>query len=106
VTELRKYVDSGGKCPLDTWLAGLRGEEARARIAVRITRLGLGLEGEWKAVGDGVRELRIPTGPGYRIYYAWEGPRIVVLLAGGDKSSQARDIRRAKLYWRDYRERN
>lgn len=87
------------------WLARVTDSRAKGRIAVRITRLGLGLEGDWKPVGTGVRELRISEGPGYRIYYAWHGREIVVLLVGGDKSSQRRDIERAHAYWRDYLER-
>jgi putative addiction module killer protein len=105
VIELRKYVDARGRCPLDAWLFALKDFHGRARIEVRIRRLSLGLQGDWKPVGDGVREMRIPVGPGYRVYYAWDGPRIVVLLAGGDKSSQRRDIERARHYWRDYRDR-
>ena len=57
-----------------------------------------GLEGDWKPIAEGVRELRGATGPGYRIYYAWDGPALVILLCGGDKSSQVRDIARAVAY--------
>jgi putative addiction module killer protein len=63
----------------------------------------LGLEGDWKGVGKGIRELRIPARPGLRIYYAWDGPLLVLLLCGGDKSTQPDDIRKAKACWRDYR---
>ncbi|MGH6971119.1 MAG: type II toxin-antitoxin system RelE/ParE family toxin [Caulobacteraceae bacterium] len=79
-----------------TWLAGLKDIRARARVAVRIDRLAEGLFGDAKAVGGGVSELRIDYGPGYRLYFVRRGDRMVLLLAGGDKSSQARDIRRAK----------
>jgi putative addiction module killer protein len=105
VIELRKYVDRRGRCPLDSWIGRLRDARAEARIAARLTRLSLGLEGDWKPVGEGVRELRIPEGPGYRIYYAWDGRNIVVLLAGGTKSSQRQDIENAQAYWSDYRDR-
>jgi len=60
------------------------------------------LEGDWKSVGEGVRELRIPTGKGYRVYYAWHGEVIILLLCGGDKSSQINDIKKARRFWRLY----
>jgi putative addiction module killer protein len=101
--EVRKYVDALGRCPLDDWLSRLRDRQGKARVQVRIDRLALGLEGDTKGVGEGVRELRIDSGPGYRVYFAWDGPALVLLLCGGNKSSQASDIKRAKTYWRDYR---
>jgi putative addiction module killer protein len=61
----------------------------------------LGLEGDWKSVGDGVRELRISEGKGYRLYYAWSDKTVVILLCDGDKASQRRDIETAIAYWRD-----
>lgn len=78
------------------WLDGLRDQIARKRIGQRIARLQIGLFGDSKPVGDKVFELRIDHGPGYRVYFAQEGSRIVVLLCGGDKSTQSRDIERAK----------
>ncbi|MFM8364310.1 MAG: type II toxin-antitoxin system RelE/ParE family toxin [Verrucomicrobiota bacterium] len=77
------------------WLDGLRDIRARARIQVRIERLALGNSGDWQPVGSGVSELRIHYGPGYRVYYIQRGRELVVLLAGGDKSSQAKDIKNA-----------
>ena len=77
------------------WLRRLRDRGARARILVRIRRLSLGLSGDWRAVGEGVRELRIDHGPGYRVYFEPRGESIVVLLAGGDKRTQPADIARA-----------
>ena len=79
-----------------TWFDGLRDREARSRIMVRIRRVSLGNLGDVKALGDGVSELRIPYGPGYRVYLAQRGETLVILLAGGDKGSQKRDIARAK----------
>lgn len=78
------------------WFSGLRDRQAKTRIDIRIRRLSLGNPGDAKAVGEGVVELRIDHGPGYRIYFVRHGTEVVVLLAGGDKSTQDRDIREAK----------
>ena len=74
------------------WLAGVRDRRAVARINARIRRLSLGNPGDVKPVGEGVSELRIDYGPGYRVYFVQRGPELIVLLAGGDKRSQDRDI--------------
>lgn len=80
-----------------TWLGGLRDRAARTRILARITRLEVtGNAGDVKAVGDGVSEMRIDCGPGYRVYFVQRGSEIVILLCGGDKSTQSADIERAK----------
>lgn len=79
------------------WFANLRDLQAKRRIAQRIVRLQSGLFGDSKGVGDGVRELRIDYGPGYRIYFVQRGAAIIILICGGDKRSQGSDIARAKL---------
>jgi len=83
------------------WLGGLRDRRARARIQVRLDRLALGLAGDVKPVGSGVSELRIDYGPGYRVYFKRKGDDVVILLAGGDKRTQDRDIQRALALARD-----
>lgn len=80
----------------DKWLKALGDQRAVARIASRIERLGLGNPGDVKAVGEGVSEMRIQYGPGYRVYYKQTGKRIMLLLCGGDKASQDKDIKRAR----------
>ena len=79
----------------DRWLNKLKDRRAAARVVIRINRLAVGNAGDVKPVGHGVSELRIDYGPGYRLYYQQHGPIIVVLLAGGDKSTQDADINRA-----------
>jgi putative addiction module killer protein len=74
------------------WIFHLRDERARAKVLVRVRRLELGNPGDVKPVGEGVSEMRIDYGPGYRVYFAQRGNTLVILLAGGDKSTQARDI--------------
>ena len=78
------------------WLKGLRDRNARARIAVRIDRIEEGNFGDHRSVGGGVSEIRVNVGQGYRIYYTIRNRTVVILLCGGDKSSQRRDIRRAR----------
>ena len=79
----------------DVWVSNLKDRKAKARIAARIDRLSLGNPGDVKPVGSGVSEMRIDYGPGYRVYYMQRGPIIVVVLCGGDKRTQAADIKRA-----------
>ena len=83
------------------WFAGLRDRLAKTRIDIRVRRLSLGNAGDVKPVGEGVSELRIDYGPGYRVYFVQQGIVLIVLLAGGDKSTQDRDIRVAKQLARD-----
>ena len=84
------------------WLGGLRDRGARAQIQIRIARLSLGLTGDVKPVGEGVSELRIDYGPGYRLYFKQRGKELIILLAGGDKRSQASDIKSALKLARDF----
>jgi len=86
------------------WFAGLRDRVARARIDIRIRRLSLGNAGDTKPVGEGVSELRVDHGPGYRVYFIQRGEVVIVLLAGGDKSTQDKDIRNAKALANDLKE--
>ncbi|GAB1391140.1 MAG: addiction module protein [Pseudomonadota bacterium] len=83
------------------WFADLRERQAKARIDIRVRRLSLGNPGDVRPVGDGVSELRIDFGPGYRAYFIQQGAVVIVLLAGGDKSTQDRDIRAAKKLARE-----
>lgn len=83
------------------WIRGLRDIRARARVQARIDRLADGNPGDVKPIGEGVSEMRIRYGPGYRVYYTWQGKQLIVLLAGGDKRTQKRDIERALLLARE-----
>ena len=76
----------------DAWLSTLRDAKAKARILARIRAAEFGNFGDWKSLGDGVLEIRIDVGPGYRVYYSRRGKKVYLLLVGGDKSSQKRDI--------------
>lgn len=102
---LEEYVTADGGNPFRKWLRTLRDVRARAKIRVRLNRVRLGNFGDAKPVGGGVSELVIPYGPGYRVYFARAGSAVLLLLCGGDKSSQAHDIRTAKEYWLDYQRR-
>lgn len=102
--ELIIYESIDGLFPFEEWLSHLRDIAGRAVIRKRLNRVRLGNLGDAKSVGDGVLELRIDFGPGYRVYFSEDGPRIVVLLCGGDKATQAKDIEQAKSYLKNYRE--
>lgn len=95
------YMTSDGDCPFEKWVRGLRDFRAVSQIRKRIYRASLGNLGDVKSVGGGVSEMRIPIGPGYRIYFGQDGGQIVILLCGGDKSSQTKDIKLAQDYWAD-----
>jgi len=99
------YATTDGRKPFEEWVESLKDLDAKARVFVRLRRVRLGNLGDCKPVGDGVSELRFETGPGYRMYFGQEGRTLVVLLCGGDKATQRKDIADAKGYWRDYRSR-
>jgi putative addiction module killer protein len=103
--EIRHYLTPSGKNLFGEWLDSLRDAKAEARIAARVARLAAGNFGDCRALMDGVWELRIDWGPGYRIYYAMLGRTCVLLLCGGDKRKQSADINRAVGYWNDYQRR-
>jgi putative addiction module killer protein len=96
------YQDATGQEPFTEWLEGLRDAQTRRRILIRLRRVEQGNYGDYKALKEGVYELRLAFGPGYRIYFGEAGDTIVVLLLGGDKSSQRADIALAKIYWSEY----
>ena len=104
VIEIRRYVTRAGKDIVGDWLASLD-NQTRARIAARIDRLSLGNFGDCKPLREGVSELRIDWGPGFRVYYAMVAKECVLLLNGGDKRKQSSDIARAITYLKDYKER-
>ena len=104
--EILDYLTPDGRDPFKDWLAELADRQARARIAVRIQRMAAGNFGDHKPISDGVWELRIDHGPGYRVYYAQAGRRLVLILAGGDKRHQQADIETAVRYWHDWQQRN
>ncbi len=88
----------------DRWLNSLRDRLARAKVQARIRRLSMGNPGDVKPVGEGISEMRIDYGPGYLVYYMQRGPVVVVLLSGGDKNTQARDIAHAKAIAKQWKE--
>jgi len=99
------YLTRDGRDVFQAWLDGLRDHQAQARIATRLGRLLAGQFGDCKPLRDGVWELRLDQGPGYRIYYARAGRRLILLLSGGDKRRQSADIERAVKYWLDWQAR-
>ena len=102
--ELEIYRAPNGRAPYIEWFESIRDLKTITQIESRIDRIKDGNLGDYKPVGDSVFELRFRSGPGYRIYFGQVGNTIVLLLCGGDKSSQRRDIERAKAYWQEYKE--
>lgn len=99
---LEYYQQENGDVPFREWLHGLRDSLAVERIRARLTRVRAGNFGDTRNLGDGVNELKVDHGPGYRVYYAMKGKTVVLLLIGGDKSTQKQDIKAAKQFWREY----
>lgn len=100
--EVRNYRTRDGKEPFKKWFYSLKDKKAIGAIRKRINSLTLGNLGDYDGVGEGVIELRIRYGPGYRLYCGMKGNTLIIMLCGGDKSSQQKDIKRAKEYWHDY----
>jgi putative addiction module killer protein len=92
-----------GGVPFEDWLDDLNDKRAVARVLARLARVRQGNLGDCKSVGEGVSELRVDYGPGYRVYFGQKGQSLVVLLCGGDKRTQERDVRLAKLYWHEFK---
>lgn len=103
--EIENYLKTDGTSPFEQWYYSLRDIRARKKIQVRLDRIKLGNLGDYRSVAQGVFELRIDYGPGYRVYFGQVGLTIVLLLCGGDKSTQQQDIGKAQEYWRDYERR-
>ena len=104
--KIQYYRNRNGRTPFTEWFESIYDSSTQSRIERRLDRLMHGNLGEYKLIGDGVFELVLDFGPGYRIYFGEVSNRSVLLLHGGDKSSQNRDIERAKMYWREYKEAN
>ncbi len=104
--ELQIYQTESGREPFNEWFNAIRDTQTQDRIQARLARLEDGNMGDCRSVGEGVSELRLHFGKGYRIYFGQIGNTIVILLCGGDKSSQKRDIEQAKTYWLEYKREN
>lgn len=104
--DILRYQAEDGKSPVSAWLSELRDHRARAQIEIRLRRVTVGNFGDCEPVGEGVLELRIDIGAGYRVYCARHGLALVILLCGGNKSTQKTDIKLAKDYWSDWKRRN
>jgi putative addiction module killer protein len=101
--DIQRYLTPDGQIPFDEWFYALRDSQAKLKINVRLKRVSTGNFGDYRPVGEGVLELKINFGPGYRVYFGQVETTIVLLLCGGDKSTQDEDIRKAKKYWIKYR---
>lgn len=100
--QIKQYITEDGKVPFAEWLDSFQDRKTRLKIKLRLDRVEQGNLGDFKVVGEGVFELRIDYGGGYRIYFGQVGLTIILLLCGGDKSSQKKDIKLAQKYWRNY----
>lgn len=103
--ELLRYQREDGREPFTEWLNAQRDKFAQARIRVRLRQIEAGNFGDVEAVGEGVSELRIHIGAGYRVYFGRNGKAVVILLSGGDKGSQVADVKRAKALWSEWKRR-
>ena len=103
--QLLRYQREDGREPFSEWLNGLRDKMAQARIRLRLRQVEAGSLGDCEPVGEGVLELRVHVGAGYRVYCGRHGKTVVLLLCGGDKSSQVADIKRAKELWSEWKRR-
>lgn len=103
--ELLRYQREDGREPFTEWLGDQRDKIAQARIRIRLRQVQAGNFGDVEPVGDGVSELRIHVGAGYRVYFGRHAKAVVILLCGGDKRSQAADIKRAKELWAEWKRR-
>lgn len=101
--EIRRYITKDGKVPFAQWLESLKDRKTQLKVIERLRRVSLGNLGDYKFIDEGIFELRIDYGAGYRIYFGQEGNKIILLLSGGDKSTQKKDILQAKEYWYDYK---
>lgn len=102
--EIKYYVKSNGLEPYTEWFNSIKDAKTKAVILTRIDRLKLGNMGDCEPVGQGLSELKIHYGAGYRIYFGQIGTTLVILLCGGDKSTQKKDIKKAHEYWNDLTE--
>ena len=102
--ELKYYLETNGPSPFAEWFDRLP-EEAGAKVAVALARMGQGNLSNVKGVGDGVFEYRIDFGAGFRVYFGKDGEKLIILLCGGTKKKQQRDIDAAKIRWKDYKRR-
>jgi putative addiction module killer protein len=100
--ELEFYITSDGKIPFNEWYESLKDKRGREEIARRLNRILKGNPGDHKILTEGLYEMKITYGPAYRIYYTEKDKKIIVLLCGGDKSTQSEDIEKAKRYLKDY----
>lgn len=105
INTVKEYLDEFGNSIYAQWLNGIKDPRAKARIIMQVDKMELGLFGDSQPIGNGLSELRVHFGPGYRIYYAKEGKSRYLLLLGGNKSTQTKDIKLAKKYWKDHGQR-
>ncbi len=101
--KIRLYVTPSEKIPFEEWLSDLKDRRGRVLIRLRIDRLRMGNPGKYRSLGDDLYELKIDYSPGYRVYYGEKGDSVVLLLCGGHKGSQSKDIQKARKYWKAYR---